>query len=74
MAATIFFVAVIVFAAGIVAGVMLVVRAGIKREDRNFSLAREAPDRLSRATRRLTGVYALNVQTNLAPNRQKALV
>lgn len=74
MAATIVFVAVIVFAAGIVAGVMLVVRAGIRREDREFSLTSEAPDRLSRATRRLTGVYALNVQANLAPKRQDALV
>ena len=43
--------------AGIIAGVILMVRAGIQREERDFSLALEAPDVVSRAARRLTGLY-----------------
>jgi hypothetical protein len=33
-----------------------VVALAVRREDRRLTLAREAPDRLSRSTRRLNGV------------------
>src|SRR5215469_4160913 len=49
-------VAVAVFIAGIVVGVTVVVAIAVRREDRRYTLAVDAPDRLSRTTRRLTGV------------------
>ena len=49
-------VAVAVFIAGVVMGVITVVAIAVRREDRRYTLAVDAPDRLSRTTRRLTGV------------------
>jgi hypothetical protein len=49
-------VAVSVFIAGVVMGVIVVVAIAVRREDRRYTLAVDAPDRLSRTTRRLTGV------------------
>jgi hypothetical protein len=49
-------VAVAVFIAGVVMGVIVVVAIAVRREDRRYTLAVDAPDRLSRTTRRLTGV------------------
>jgi hypothetical protein len=49
-------VAVSVFIAGVVMGVTVVVAIAVHREDRRYTLAVDAPDRLSRTTRRLTGV------------------
>ena len=49
-------VAVTVFIAGVVMGVITVVAIAVRREDRRYTLAVDAPDRLSRTTRRLTGV------------------
>ena len=57
MGATIVIIALVIFVAGIIAGVMLMVRVGIQREERDFSLTPEAPDLVSRATRRVTGLY-----------------
>jgi len=37
-------------------GVIVVVAIAVRREDRRYTLAVDAPDRLSRSTRRLTGV------------------
>jgi hypothetical protein len=45
-----------VFLGGLVVGVMAVIAIAVRREDRCYSLAGDAPDRLSRNTRRLTGV------------------
>lgn len=45
-----------VFIAGAVMGVILVVAFAVHREDRRYTLAVDAPDRLSRTSRRLTGV------------------
>jgi hypothetical protein len=45
-----------VFVFGIVLGVIAVVAVAVHREDRRYTLAVEAPDRLSRNTRRLTGL------------------
>jgi hypothetical protein len=49
-------VAVSVFIAGLVVGVIAVIAIAVGREDRRYTLAVDAPDRLSRTTRRLTGV------------------
>jgi hypothetical protein len=48
--------AVSVFLGGLVIGVIVVIAIAVRREDRCYSLAGDAPDRLSRNTRRLTGV------------------
>ena len=49
-------VAVAVFIAGVVMGAVVVVAIAVRREDRRYTLAVDAPDRLSRTSRRLTGV------------------
>jgi hypothetical protein len=54
--ASVVVVAVAVFIAGIVMGVIVVVAIAVRREDRRYTLATDAPDRLSRNARRLTGV------------------
>jgi hypothetical protein len=48
--------AVSVFFGGLVVGVIAVIAIAVRREDRRYSLAGDAPDRLSRNTRRLIGV------------------
>jgi hypothetical protein len=54
--ASVVVVAVAVFIAGMAMGVIAVVAIAVRREDRRYTLAVDAPDRLSRSTRRLTGV------------------
>jgi hypothetical protein len=54
--ASVVVVAVAVFIAGVVMGVIAVIAIAVRREDRRYTLAVDAPDRLSRTTRRLTGV------------------
>lgn len=49
-------IAVAVFIAGLVMGVIVVIAIAVRREDRRYTLAVDAPDRLSRTSRRLTGV------------------
>ena len=49
-------IAVAVFLGGVVLGVIVVVAVSVHREDRQVTLAGAAPDRLSRNTRRLTGL------------------
>jgi hypothetical protein len=49
-------VAVVVFITGLVVGVIAIIAIAVRREDRRYTLAVDAPDRLSRTTRRLTGV------------------
>lgn len=59
MAATIALViALVVFIAGAVAGVLILVSWGIRREERDFTLtARHAPGQLTQGTRRVTGLW-----------------
>ena len=45
-----------VFAFGIVLGIIAVVAIAVRREDRHHTLAAAAPGRMSRNTRRLTGL------------------
>ena len=49
-------VAITVFIAGLVVGVIAVIAVAVRREDRRYTLAVDAHDRLSRPARRLTGV------------------
>jgi hypothetical protein len=49
-------VAIAVFLSGVMVGVLALVAVAIRREERRFSLVGDAPDRLSRNARRLTGV------------------
>lgn len=56
MAGVVAIVAAAVFLGGIVIGIIAVVAVAVRREDRRYTLAGEAPDRLSRNARRLTGV------------------
>jgi hypothetical protein len=44
------------FLGGVVTGAIVVVALAVRREDRQYSLIGEAPDRLSRGARRLNGV------------------
>jgi hypothetical protein len=43
------------FLGGVVTGVIVVVALAVRREDRSYSLAGDAPSRLSRSARRLNG-------------------
>ena len=45
-----------IFLGGIVLGVVLLVSAAIRREERRFSLGRKAPDVLTQGARMLVGV------------------
>jgi hypothetical protein len=56
MAGVLAAVGVAVFLGGIVVGVTAMIAVAIRREERGYSLTGEAPDRLSRNARRLTGV------------------
>jgi len=47
----------IAFIGGIVIGVVVIVSIASRREDRQFSLTREAPDAMCRGARRFTGVW-----------------
>jgi hypothetical protein len=63
MADTLAAIAIVVFTAGIIVGVIVIVSLGIKREERDFlktgliSMTRRAPDRVSGGARSLTGLY-----------------
>jgi len=63
MADTLAAIAIVVFAAGMIVGVIVIVSIGIHREERDFlrtgliSMTRRAPDRVSGGARSLTGLY-----------------
>jgi hypothetical protein len=57
MAITAIVIAIVIFAAGIAAGVIFLVSWGIRREERDFSLTRRAPDKTSRGARLITDLY-----------------
>jgi len=60
---TVIIVGALIFAIGVVAGVIIIVSLGIRREERDFlrtgliSMTRRAPDRVSSGARSLTGLY-----------------
>ncbi len=55
-----------IFAIGVVAGIVVVVSLGVRREDDGPFLAETGPDQLTRGARRLTGLY---VRQAPAPDR-----
>ena len=63
MAGVIVTMAVAIFLGGIVTGVIAVIAVAVHREDRRYTLAVEAPDRLSRNARRLTGMARRDLDT-----------
>lgn len=56
MAGVVVTIAISVFLGGVMVGVLAVMAVAIRREDRRHTLVGEAPDRLSKNTRRLTGM------------------
>jgi hypothetical protein len=58
----------VVFAAGAAFAALAVVCYGIRREERNFSLTRRAPGRLSAGARTVTGLY-VRQRTDPGPAR-----
>lgn len=57
MAIAVILIVLVIFAAGAAAGVILLVTLGVRREERDFSLTRRAPDQLTQGARLLTGLY-----------------
>jgi hypothetical protein len=57
MIAAVLIIAVAIFAAGVAAGIIAVVSLGSRREERQMSLNRAAPDQLTKAARLLTGLH-----------------
>jgi hypothetical protein len=71
MAGAVITVAVAIFLGGIVVGVIAVIAVSIRREDRRYTLAGEAPGRLSRSTRRLNGLARRDLDAEfLRPARE----
>ena len=60
-------VTVALFLGGVVTGVVAAIALAIRREDRRYSLVREAPDRISRSARRLTGVGRRGLDAEFFP-------
>lgn len=63
-----------VFAAGIATGVIAVVSLAVRREERNLTLTSEPTDTVTRAGRRLNGVYVRTPGSTPAAGRTTALV
>jgi hypothetical protein len=57
MATTLFLIGIAIFVFGTVVGGILIVSWGIRREERDCSLTRQAPHQVSLGTRRVTGLY-----------------
>jgi Flp pilus assembly protein protease CpaA len=55
------------FLSGVVTGIITVVALAVRREDRRYTLAGEAPDRMSRSARRLTGVGRKGLDAEFFP-------
>jgi hypothetical protein len=74
MAALIALAALGLFAAGVFAGVLGVVSAAIRREEKHLTLTSEATGTLTRAGRWLNGVYVRAPRRTAAADRDTALV
>jgi hypothetical protein len=65
MTAVVISIAVAIFVAGAVAGIIAVVSIGVHREERrHHSLVRQAPDRVSQGARFLTGLHVQRADTD----------
>jgi hypothetical protein len=56
-------IAIALFLGGITVGVIAVVAVSVRREDRAFTIAGDAPDRISRGARRLNGLGRRGLDT-----------
>ena len=74
MAALIALAALCLFAVGALAGITGVVALAIRREDRNHTLTPDAPDPVTHAGRRLTGLHVRVPSRTATGDRQKALL
>jgi len=74
MAALIALAALAVFAAGVTTGIIGMITMAIRREENNYTLTTEAPDYLTRAARRLNGVYVRAPRDTAIAHRQGAPV
>jgi hypothetical protein len=75
--------AIIVFIAGVSAGIIAVVSAGIHREERDFASRRDepdfpvallAPDRMTQGARRVAGLHVLDLDADVVDNRDEMFV
>lgn len=57
MATTLLLIGLVIFVFGAAVGAILIVSWGIRREEQEFSLTRQAPGQVSLGTRRVTGLY-----------------
>lgn len=67
MSSVVVAVTVALFLGGVVTGGIAVMALAIRREDRRYSLVREAPDRISRSARRLTNVGGRGLDAEFFP-------
>jgi Flp pilus assembly protein protease CpaA len=73
MTALIALLAICLFAAGLATGILAVVALAIRREERNLTLTRAAPDTVTRTGRRLTGLYVRAARCTATGDREQAL-
>lgn len=60
------------FLGGVVTGVIVVVALAVRREDRSYTLAEDAPTRTSRSVRRLTGFGRRGLDAKYFPVGRRA--
>jgi hypothetical protein len=74
---------IIVFIAGVSAGIIAVVSAGIHKEERDlasrrdepdFTLTIQAPDRMTQNVRRVAGLHVLDLDADVADKRDEMFV
>jgi hypothetical protein len=74
---------IIFFIAGISAGIIAMVSAGIHREERDFTsrrdepdftLALQAPDRMTQNVRRVAGLHVLDLDADVVDSRDEMFV
>ena len=73
MTALIALVAICLFAAGLATAILAVAALAIGREERNLTLARAAPDPLTRTGRWLTGLHVRAPRHTVTGGREQAL-
>ena len=66
MATTLLLIGIVIFVAGAAVGGILLVSWGIRREERDFSLTRQAPGLTSQGARQVTGLWVRR-RTDLDP-------
>jgi hypothetical protein len=60
--------------AGVAIGILVMVRLGIKRDDRPGGFPADANDRIARATRKMTGAGARSPEPAVEASRRQAIL